>query len=174
MKAKGLNYKLLLKLMLPLAAAVIFAVYQLAISRSLEKYQAYHELIAEERPHDAVSVSPAYTRERAVVISKMYGKFLIDTLNWKNQLWDQCATYSSKYNCTLQDFPGVKQVNYEDQVLFTQTVVFRGSFQQLLRLQQNMDTLQQTGRITEVSYKMEKQTRQITLTMKLAGLPRNN
>lgn len=170
MKAKRWNYKLLLKLLLPLTAIMIFAVYRLAISKSLEQYQLCHELRTEDGQNAAVSVSPAYTRERTALISKMYDRFLIDTLSWKNQLWNQCATYSAKYNCTLQDFPGAKQMDYEDLVLFTQTIVFSGSFQQLLRLQQHMDTLSQTGRITEVSYKMEKQTRQITLTMKLAGL----
>lgn len=172
MKVKKISYRLLWKLVIPVLVLLCGVVYQLAIAKTLEQYHIYRQLMAENNQNELLSVSPVYTRERAEAVDQLYRKFLVDTLQWKDRLWNACAGYGARYGCTLQGFPAVRSGTGADSSLLVQEIVFSGRFHQLLRLQRSLDTLTDAGMLAGVSYVRDKQTGQVRLSMELAGLPR--
>jgi hypothetical protein len=170
MKVRGINFKLLLKWAIPLALLLCLATYQLAFKKTLEIYQAYQELNGAEQSAEALTVSPAYSIKREAGIEKLYDRFQVDTLTWKNRLWNQCAVLSQRYDCAVQGFPVWRPVSYGGTVLLKQEVVFSGSFHKLLKLQYALDTTKHMGLIGGLSYLRSQRDQQTTLKLQLLGL----
>ena len=170
MKASGINFKLLLKWIIPLGIMLCLAAYQLAFKKTWERYQAYQELSDAEQSAEALSVSPGYSVKRAVAIERLYDRYLVDTLQWKNQIWAQCAVLSQRYDCSVQGFPVWKEASYDGTTLLKQEVVFNGSFHNLLKLQYALDTTSHIGLLAGLSYTRNQRDQQTTLRLQLLGL----
>lgn len=174
MKARKLNCRLLVKLMIPLALLLGLVAWQLAFKKTWEAYRKYSALSDTEDPAgtlSALSISPAYSASRKKVVDVLYERYRVDTLNWKNQLWNHCAVLSGKYGCSVQTFPAWKPLNYNSTTLLRQEVVFAGNYAGLLRLQQALDTLKGIGLLAGLSYIRNEREQQTSLKLQLLGLP---
>lgn len=170
MKAKGPNFRLLLKWSIPIGILFCLAAYQLAFKKTWESYQIYAELEQAEQSAEALSVNPGYSVKRQAGIRDLYGRYQVDTLKWKNQLWSQCAVLAQRYECAVQGFPAWKPVSYEEISLLKQEVVFSGSFHNLLKLQYALDTIKNMGLTSGLSYSRNAREAQTTLTLQLLGM----
>jgi hypothetical protein len=170
MKDSKLNFRLLLKLMLPIVLLFCIAAYQLAFKKTWKSYQVYKELGDVARGAEDLSISPAYSAAREEGIDALYKRYLVDTLSWKNQLWNQCAILSQRYDCSVQGFPAWRQVAYGSTAMLRQEIVFNGSFHNLLRLQYALDTMRNVGLIAGLSYIKKERDLQTSLKLQLLGL----
>lgn len=172
MKAKGLNFRLLLKLIFPIVLLFCLAAYQLAFKKTWESYQVYKELDDVANGAESLSISPAYSAAREEGIDALYRRYMVDTLTWKNQLWNQCAVLSQRYDCSVQGFPEWRTVAYGPTEMLRQEVVFNGTFHNLLRLQYALDTMQNVGLIGGLSYIKKERDLQTSLRLQLLGMQR--
>ena len=172
MKAKGVNYRLVLKWIIPIMALVLLLCYQLAFKSTWKSFHEYQQLSELTDTDEAISVSPAYSLRREAGINELYKRYQVDTLKWKNRLWDQCAISSQRLDCSVQGFPAWKRVKYGDQVLITQEVIFKGSFHNLLKLEHALNTVKDIGLTGGLSFSKNEREKQTTLKIRLLGMQR--
>ena len=170
MKANALNYRLILKFIVPIILLLVMAAYQLAFKKTWESYQQYRELNQADQQADALSISPTYSASREQGITTLYTRYVVDTLKWKNQLWNQCAVLAQKYDCSVQGFPEWRSVKYGKSMLLQQEIVFAGDFHNLLRLQSAMDTIKNSGLTGGLSYSRNARELKTTLRIRQLGL----
>lgn len=170
MKVKEINYILLSKIMLPLGLVICFAAYQLYFKTGIESYRRYAGL-SQENTASGLSISPAYSDSREAAVSSLYRRFLVDTLAWKNDLWNQCAKLSQQFNCSVSAFPEMRLMESEQQTVLRQEVVFNGDFHSLLSLQHALDTIRNIGLVGGLSYSRTPRVLQTTLKIQLLALP---
>ena len=170
MKDSKLNFRLLLKLIAPLMLLFCVAAYQLAFKKTWESYKVYKELEDVAQDAEDLSISPAYSAARETGIDALYKRYLVDTLSWKNQLWNQFAVLSQRYDCSVQGFPAWRPVVYGSITMLKQEIVFNGSFHNLLRLQYALDTMQNVGLTGSLSYIKKERDLQTSLKLQLLGL----
>ena len=169
MRAKEINYVLLLKVLLPLGLMIGFAAYQYSFKPSMENYRRYSAL-KQENIVAALSISPAYSITREAAINRLYRRFLVDTLAWKNDLWNQCANLSQRLNCSVEAFPELRLMEREQHTLLRQEVIFNGDFHSLLALQHALDTIGNIGLIGGLSYSRNSRALQTTLKIQLLAI----
>ncbi len=170
MKVKEINYVLLSKVMLPLGLVIGFAAYQYCFKIGIENYRRYAGL-RQENTASGLSISPAYSVSREAAVSSLYRRFLVDTLLWKNDLWNQCAKLSQQFNCSVAEFPELSLMESEQQTVLRQEVVFNGDFHSLLALQHALDTIRNIGLVGGLSYSRNPRALQTTLKIQLLALP---
>ncbi|HKG08718.1 MAG TPA: hypothetical protein VKB19_19770 [Pedobacter sp.] len=172
MKDNKVNYHLLLKLILPAGLLLCFTAYQLAFKKTVESYLTYTILKDAASEEDPLSVSPAYSAVREARIDTLYNRYRVDSLSWKNQLWNHCAVLSREYDCTVQGFPAWTHLASGSYTLLKQEVTFNGNYFNLLRLQRAMDTLKNVGLTGALSYIRNQRDQYTTLKLQLFGLQR--
>lgn len=172
MKLKILDYKLLLKLVLPLMALLVVASYYLAFQKTVMVYQNYALLKAQDGGSESLSVSPMYTMARIKQVDELYDRFKVDTLSWKNSLWNHGAGLSQKYGVSINAFPPVKAMILQDLPCFQQRIGFNGDFASLLKLTKELSLLKYTGMIAGVKYAKKNRDAQVSLTVDLLALPK--
>lgn len=169
MKGREINYLLLSKVMLPLGLVICFAAYQSCFKPGLENYRRYSGL-NQENTAVGLSISPAYSATREVAVSSLYRRFLVDTLLWKNALWNHCAMLSQQFNCSVEAFPELRLMESEEQAVLRQEVVFNGDFHSLLALQHALDTIRNIGLVGGLTYSRNSRVLQTTLKIQLLAL----
>lgn len=171
MKASATNYKMLLKysplLMLLLAAAV----WQLALKKSWESYQEYRLLSSSSAQNGNWSISPGYTRSRMESISLQYKHFEVDTLRWKNQLWNHVALLAGKNQLLVKSFPAWSHAEFDQQAVLRQEVELVGSYPGLIRMQAELESIPGLGRISSLSYRKSRREENVTMSLILTGIP---
>lgn len=170
MKVKEINYVLLSKVILPLGLVIGFAAYQYCFKIGIENYRRYAGL-SQENTASGLSISPAYSVSREAAVSSLYRRFLVDTLLWKNDLWNQCAKLSQQFNCSVAEFPELSLMESERQTVLRQEVVFNGDFHSLLALLHALDTIRNIGLVGGLSYSRNPRALQTTLKIQLLALP---
>lgn len=171
MKAKRINYKILVKCSPLLALLLCVGVWQLALKKTWESYQKYLLLQDAVIQSSELTISPGYTADRAQFIGSVYHRFEVDTMLWKNRLWNYCATLSQKNKLLVKAFPSWINVHLGNTGGLNQKIEFTGNFHDLLRMQRELDTISAVGRITGLSYKRASRDTQTTLILILTGIP---
>lgn len=172
MKNKALDYTLLLKLIIPLLALLLFACYQLAFKKTLDSYQEYTLLKEEGANAENLSVSPLYTLARIKKVDELYGRFTVDTLGWKNTLWNISAGLSRKYASMINAYPPVKPVLFNEQQFYKQSIGFSGDFGNLLKLLHELSYMKQVGMLSGISYIKKPREKKVILNIDLLALPK--
>nr|WP_121273818.1 hypothetical protein [Pedobacter schmidteae] len=174
MKNKALDYTLLLKLIVPILVLLLLASYQLAFKKTWQCYGEYVVLKEQGTSAAHLSVSPAYTEERIKKVDELYSRFDVDTLGWKNALWNHGAGLSQKYSVTIHAYPPVKTVVIGGEQFNKQSIGFTGGFENLLKLLHELSYLKNMGMLSGVSYVKKPRTEQVVLNIDLLALPNNN
>lgn len=172
MKNKELDYTLMLKLTGPVMALLLFVSYQLAFKKTVQRYQEYQLLKTEAASGDNLSVSPLYTAARIKKIDDLYEKFLVDTLSWKNNLWNSSAGLSRKYPGMISAYPPAKSLLLNERQFFKQSIGFSGEFGNLLRLLHDLSYMKNIGMLSGISYVKKNRDKEVLLTVDLLALPR--
>lgn len=169
MKARSLNYSFLLKLMPVLILIVCLMMWQMFLKKTWESYSNF-SLLNSESGMEALGISPAYTRQRVQDADKLYNRFLIDTISWKNRLWDRCAMFAQRLDCTVIGFPPKKNLKFEQADYLEQQIIFKGNYHQLIRLQNAVDTLKNIGVIGSLTYVHHTRDSLTTLSLQMIGI----
>jgi len=172
MKIKSkIDFKLLLKISPILGLLLCLIVWQAAIKKTWERYSTYCRLAKADDQAAQLSISPAYTEDRAISINKLYNKFEVDTVKWKSNLWNHCATLSRKHSVFMRSFPIGEQIISGKNFLMIQKIEMAGNYHDLLRLQQELEGLAEIGKITGLVYQKPVRDSSVTLTIILTGIP---
>ncbi|MBB5440948.1 hypothetical protein HDC92_004652 [Pedobacter sp. AK017] len=171
MKNKTLDYTLVLKLVIPLMLLLLLASYQLAFKRTWESYRTYTLLKEQGLGTDRLSVSPVYTLARIKKVDELYRRFRVDTLAWKNTLWNSAAGLAQKYACTINAYPPVKTVLYNQQQFYRQAMGFNGEFGNLQQLLHELSYLKNIGMLSGITYVKKPREKQLLLNVELLALP---
>lgn len=174
MKNKTLDYTLLLKLIVPIMVLLLLASYQLAFKKTWQCYQEYAVLKEQGASAAHLSVSPAYTQERIKKVDELYARFNVDTLTWKNALWNHGAGLAQKYNTTIHAYPPVKLVAVGGEQFSKQSIGFTGGFENLLKLLHELSYLKNIGMLSGISYIKKPRAEQVVLNIDLLALPNND
>jgi hypothetical protein len=172
MKIKSyIDFKLVLKFSPILGVLLCIALWQVAIKKTWDRYSTYYRLAKVDNQTDQLSISPAFTRDRAIAAGKLFNKFEVDTVKWKSKLWNHCATLSSKHNVSMRSFPLTEQIASGKGYLIIQKIEMAGNYHDLLRLQQELEGLAEVGKITGLVYQKPVRDSSVTLTIILTGIP---
>lgn len=172
MKNKALDYTLVLKLIVPIMVLLLLAAYQLAFKKTWQSYREYNLLKAQGLNTENLSVSPIYTLARIKKVDELYSRFRVDTLGWKNALWNNGAGLSQKYACTINAYPPVKPVVFNGQQLYRQSIGFSGDFGNLLKLLHELSYMKNMGMLSGISYLKKPREEQVVLNVDLLALPK--
>lgn len=172
MRLRTLDYTLLLKLALPLMVLLLLASYYLAFKKTVTVYQSYALLKTQDLGSESLSVSPMYTMARIKQVDELYDRFKVDTLTWKNSLWNHGAGLSQKYGVAINAFPPVKAMVLQDLLCLQQRIGFNGDFASLLKLTKELSMMKYTGMIAGVKYAKKNKDATLSLTVDLLALPK--
>lgn len=170
-KKSKIDFKLVLKFSPILGILLCIILWQVTIKRTVEIYRTHSSLAKAGNHVDQLSISPAFTKDRAIAVSKLYNKFEVDTLKWKSKLWNHCATLSKKHNVSMRSFPAAEQVLSGKDSLIIQKIEMAGNYHGLLGLQQELERLADIGKITGLAYRKPVRDSNVTLTIILTGVP---
>jgi len=175
MKMKSsIDFKLVLKYSPVIGVLLCALLWSAAIKKTWNSYTSYTKLIQADNQHGELSISPTFTADRAVSVNKLYNKFEVDTLKWKNKLWNHCATLGKKHHVSMRSFPPwERSISGKDSILI-QKVELSGSYHELLALQQDLEVLKQIGKVTGVVYKKPVRESDVNLTIILTAIPAQN
>ncbi|WP_316812820.1 hypothetical protein [Pedobacter heparinus] len=171
MKNKALDYTLILKLLIPMMLLLLLACYQLAFKKTWESYREYSLLKQQGQGTDRLSVSPIYTLARIQKVDELYLRFHVDTLAWKNTLWNNAAGLAQQHACMIHAYPPVKMLSYEQQQFYRQTIGFSGEFTSLLQLLRELSYLKNIGMLSGITYVKRPREKQLLLNVELLALP---
>lgn len=172
MKNKTLDYTLVLKLIVPILLLLLLGIYQLAFKKTWESYRDYALLKAQGANMENLSVSPLYTMARIKKVNELYSRFNVDTLGWKNVLWNHSAGLSQKYSCSINAYPPVKPISFNEQQFYKQSVGFSGEFGNLLKLLHELSYLKNIGTLSGISYIKKPREEQVILNVDLLAMPK--
>lgn len=158
--------------MLPILLVLLVISYSLALKKTVQVYQNYTLLQSEATGSENLSVSPMYTHSRIKAVNELYHRFQVDTLSWKNSLWNMGAGLSQKYNSTVKAFPPVKTATIQEQLYFKQNIAFEGDFPNLLKLLKEMSFMRNAGMPAAIKFGKKNREEQVTLNIDLLALPR--
>jgi hypothetical protein len=173
MKNRAADYVLLLKLSIPLMLLLGFGLYYFAFSKTLDSYTAYRTLKSAEGM-EAVSVSRSYTERRAREVDVLYRRLEVDTLRWKNALWNCASALSKTHASMVASFPPVQSLVVQDKPLAMQTVGFKGSFKDLMLLLKDISQLKDIGLPHSLRLVKKARDKEIVLTIDMVGRARGN
>gem|GEM_PF-6740904 len=159
----------------PLMALLLaIGVWQLALKQTWENYQQYAVLEESATQSGNWSISPAYTGSRRQLVAKRYAAFEVDSLRWKNQLWNQVAVLAAKNELKVKSFPVWTHAVVGELSILRQEVELGGAYGGLLRMQAELDTLPGIGRITALNYRKSPRDQEVTMSLILTGIPKEN
>lgn len=170
MKSRTIDYTLVLKLLAPILLLLALAVYYLAARPTYAVYRQYREQCGSEQLNASLSVSPGYTAKRIHQVDKLYRRYQIDTLSWKNELWNAASGLSAKHHCNITAYPGVKKALFNDQNLFIQRIAFSGQYAGLMRLLQEAENLKHFGVVTSIRLSRKPRTDYTSLQVDFTGI----
>lgn len=174
MKNKILDYTLILKLVVPILLLLLLVCYQLAFKKTWESYREYSLLKEQGLGANRLSVSPLYTLSRIKKVDELYQRFNVDTLAWKNTLWNNAAGLAQQHACMIHAYPPVKVVQYEQQRFYRQALGFSGEFGNLLQLLRKLSYLKNTGMLSGISFVKKPREKQLLLNLELLALSEND
>lgn len=174
MKNKTLDYTLILKLLVPMVLLLLLGLYQLAFKKTWESYREYRLLKQQGLETDRLSVSPIYTLARIKKVDELYRRFKVDTLSWKNTLWNSAAGLAQQHGCMIHAYPPVKMLSYGQQRFYRQAIGFSGGFSSLLQLLRGLSYLNNTGMLSGISYVKRPREKQLLLNVELLALAEND
>ena len=151
MKNRKLDYPKLIKLMPFMLLLVLLVFYQLTLRHTLKNYQDFKAMNQEFPGFSMLSVSPTYTRSRLAKVNQQYDSFMVDVLNWKNNLWNNVTRLSQRYNCAVIGYPAFKKSNLNQTLLYKQEVIFSGRYFDLLKLILELESIKGIGKLSSVS-----------------------
>jgi hypothetical protein len=173
MKSK-IDFRIVLKFSPVVGVLLCALLWSAALKKTWESYTTYAKLVQADNESDKLSISPSFTADRAVKVSKLYHKFEVDTLKWKSKLWNHCATLGKKHNVSMRSFPPLEgSLSSKDSILI-QKVELSGNYQGLIRLQHALESLADIGKITSLVYQKPIRESDVILTIFLTAVPMNN
>jgi|GEM_PF-2528215 len=167
-KNKVLDYVLLLKGSIPMMVLVAFGLYYFAISKTVDTYSAY-QLLKKAEGKDAIGVSSGYTARRAAEVDRLYQRMEVDTLHWKNRLWNYTAELSRAHACPVASYPPVVPLNIMDQPLLMQTLAFKGNFKSLMQVLEAISKERNIGLVHSVRFRKKARDKDIVLSIDMLG-----
>ncbi len=168
MKNKAQDYVLLLKLSIPLMVLVALGLYYFAVSKTVDTYSAYQDLKKMEGK-DAIEVSSGYTARRAGEVDRLYKRLEVDTLQWKNRLWNYTSELSKAHACPVASYPPTAQLKILDQPLLMQTLAFKGSFKDLMHLLKTISQEKNMGLVHSLRFRKKNRDKDIVLSIDMVG-----
>jgi len=170
MKAKTVSFTLLLKLILPLAAVILFICYLFAIGPAIAVYKSYSSLKKIADGSGNLSVSPTFTASRKTQVDTLFKQFQVDTLKWKNTLWNCGAVLSRKFDCKIVAYPPLKSMLFNDRKVGKQSIGFNGDFISLLKIVNEIEHTKGIGKLNWLSYNKKNNDSKTTVMMELVGI----
>jgi hypothetical protein len=170
MKGKEINYVLLSKMLLPIFLLLCMLVYQLGIRNTISEYRRYIDMNTNDLNNSTLSISPAYSATRSAAVKNLYKRFLVDTTTWRDELWNQCAVISRKFNCSVQGYSEPRVINQFEKRITVQEVTFNGRFPDLWKLQQTLGRQQGLGLVGGLTYQREPRSSTTTLKLQLFAM----
>lgn len=169
-KAFGLVW--ISRFIMPLGLVLLVVVYILALRPTISVYQKYNQGCMEQNKGGMLSVSPGYTASRSQQIQLIYGHFTIDTLNWKNQLWNTASRLSRKYECNVTTYPVFSRELVGRLNLFRQKIGFSGSYFELIKLLDELERHKGLGKVSSLQFSRKPREVQLIMEIDFSGIQR--
>jgi len=149
----NLTYKQKLKGLGIFAVIMIFICFRLAFSATLNEYKLYKTqkenlTFQNSSPLNAKTIS---TKDK--YISLTLDNYLLDTLDNTKNLLGIVSAYCDKNKIALKEYKPVGKKDYDSLHILTRLVTVEGAFIDCLRLNYQLETQNNCGRIGSVLYK---------------------
>lgn len=168
MKNRTVDFVLLLKLRIPLLLLAGMVWYGLVLSNTWAEYTAYRNL-RNTAGQETASVSRDFTGRRAGEVDLLYARMEVDTLRWKNALWNYASELSAAHTSSLNGFPPLERFSAGGQSFLKQTVAFKGHYKDLMQIMKALSQRQHMGLIQHIRMVKKARDKDIVLTIDMAG-----
>ncbi len=156
---KGINYKRKNQLLLAVIALAIVVIYNLSITKTIEKYKEYTGLKDKIK---TVSVAPKaidLLRDKIADINRFFGKSSDNSISKRAQLIDYTSEYCKSSSLSLR-LISEPVYQYKDKILIeTNTLILQGSFINMIKFISSTEKHQNIGKISSLSFYKEKNIR---------------
>lgn len=170
MKDKQLDFLLVQRFIIPILLLVLLGVYYLALRPTIGVYQSYHTGCSLTETGAALSVSPGYTAQRITQVNGLYNRYRVDTLSWKNTLWNSASGLSGKYGCKIIAYPAWRKILYQERQVFVQRIGYSGNYSELIKLLREAEVLKNAGVVTAIRLGRKPREANTTLQIEFTGI----